>query len=49
MSFKREGDDKSQLNILKVTVTVYFSALLERLKLKCYVVMVSILLTNFAS
>ncbi len=27
MSFKREGDDKSQLNILKVTL--YFLAFLE--------------------
>lgn len=34
MSFKREGDDKSQLNILKVTI--YFKAFLEGTLVKGY-------------
>lgn len=43
MSFKREGDDKSQLNILKVTFCVVFSHLAFQEDTLTEFVMVSIL------
>lgn len=42
MSFKREGDDKSQLNVLKVTFCVVFGHLAFQEEIFAEFVMVSI-------